>query len=391
MRDAILKAVNDLQLPVKTRRTNTRLANESIPPPRGRLCTPPSVLKALSMSGNVPKYEEGSASLHGRGCSFAMMQDDYDMLVGGLGWFDRSIGYEESDDTVTGITPNEDDDVFYDRKDVEMSDVKTLKYTSDDKETISSTEEDNEDSSHWEDEFPTDAHVFDELRSERDGDVSMTLSPAPEHGSRETSTESKAPLSNRHARTQSSTPQEPAAVMDLTIRSPDTATHRSSPLKPFVRSAFPKAIKTLSLLPNISPSRRILTCFRIADILRAATSPDTTFLEIYTAVISSSRAGLKQHFIFTDLFFPARPPQISGTYVGWQGIDLFEDDTRPFLKARKDKPVMCRAICVLLRKEGSGIKPSAPTAAGIADIRLKVLSIWRAEWGDVGYAKGLIL
>ena len=392
MRDAILKAGNDFELPVKNRRVTTRRANESIPPPRGTLCTPPAVLTELSMSAKVPIYGKESASVQGDGRSSATMQEDYDMLDGGLGWFDRSIEYEGSDETIMGISPNQDDDVFFDRKGDERSDVQTSEYESDDKENISPTETGHDENSHWEDEFPTDAHIFDDLSNERDGDVSMDLWPALEDYSVGTFKEPKPFRSNGVTHTRSSTSlKDSTPVIDFTLCSPDEPPPKSKHLQPFVRPAFPKPIKTSPLLPNVSPTRRILTCFRIADILRAATSPNIILLEIYAAVTSSHRAVSKQHFTFSDLFFPARPPQISGTYVGWQGIDLFEDDTRPFLKARADKPVKCRATCVLLRKEGLGTKSSAPTAAGITNIRLKVLSIWRADWEDVRYAKGLIL
>ena len=182
---------------------------------------------------------------------------------------------------------------------------------------------------------------------------------------------------------------------DQTECSPRNVTPKPVQPVPFIRSGFPNPLSKPSLLPSLSPNGKILTCFRMADILRAASLSGVSFLEIYATVTSSHRRHEEQYFTFSDLFFPSQALQIIGCYVGWRGVDLFEADTLPFLKASLATGILCRAICVPLkgtRRQGTELRGSISNGLSTcAGLKLRVLNIWKASWDDVEYAKGLVL
>jgi hypothetical protein len=204
---------------------------------------------------------------------------------------------------------------------------------------------------------------------------------------------------------------------------------QQKPLPPFLRPSFPKSVPPHSPISNLTPSTRILTCFRTAEYLRAI-SPSLTaplapglLIELYALVTSSTRPGNGiQTFTFADLFFPARPPHLHGSWFGWEGSELFEDDTKVFLGATKDNGKMCRAIVRPKRDikggrrgaraagQGTGSSPLAKKFGaeggspgrvgengqvghgpfGAAAAEVEVLNIWEATWEDIEYVKGIV-
>jgi hypothetical protein len=182
----------------------------------------------------------------------------------------------------------------------------------------------------------------------------------------------------------------------------------------------------------VTRTTRILTCFRTAEYLRAisatenahtttssSSSSSNLLIELYATVTSSTRTNDTQHFTFSDLFFPHRPPHLHGTWCGtWQGSDLFEDDTRTFLSAGKGKGrgKMCRAV-VRAKEGGSGKVAAAvgsssfgggglePESGGLGRegkgesvneilgqvlAEVEVLNVWEADWEDVEYVRGIV-
>lgn len=98
-------------------------------------------------------------------------------------------------------------------------------------------------------------------------------------------------------------------------------------------------------------------------------------LELYARVMSSSREGRLQHFVFHDLYHD-RSPHLEGDFALWDQSRLWELDGRAFLKAEQSpRGLMCRAIAKMKR---DGTK-----------WRLEVLNIWEAGWEDVETVAGI--
>ncbi len=185
-------------------------------------------------------------------------------------------------------------------------------------------------------------------------------------------------------------------------------------LTPFLRPKFPTPVALRSPISNLDPTPRILTCFRTAEYLRIISSFRSTagpLIELYALVTSSTRAVCTQHFTFADLFFPQHPPHLQGTCRTWQGIELYEGDTRPFLLATREKGKLCRAVVrpkklAHLQTTSVGSSPLAggfatnsgsPDWAGgegaqVSCLRpeVEVLNIWEAGWEDVEYVRGIV-
>lgn len=229
------------------------------------------------------------------------------------------------------------------------------------------------------------------------------------------------------------TPRKSSSTANTPIRLPDPLPHTpdSGPIHkhafpkgpsttPFLRPSFPRPVAARSSISNLTPETRILTCFRTAEYLRAISSSRSSpglLVELYALVISSTRVGKAQHFTFADLFFPHRPPHLHGTCTTWQGSELYEDDTRPFLGTTRGHGRLCRAIVRPKRFTGpnSVSTGSAPLVKGFvaeggspgrengngngtgetgrtAALRseIEVLNIWEAAWDDVEYVRGIV-
>ena len=187
---------------------------------------------------------------------------------------------------------------------------------------------------------------------------------------------------------------------------------------PFLRPNFPRPVAARSSVSNLTSETRILTCFRTAEYLRAISSSSPTsglLIELYALVISSTRVGRAQHFTFADLFFPQRPPHLHGTCTIWQGSELYEDDTRPFLGTTREHGRLCRAMVRPKRLTGpysvslgssplvkryatEGGSPGRENGNGNGETgrtsalgsQVEVLNIWEAAWDDVEYVRGIV-
>lgn len=183
------------------------------------------------------------------------------------------------------------------------------------------------------------------------------------------------------------TPPSPVSIITISSTSspirktPTSSLHSTHEIPPFVRSPFPKAVTTRCPIYGVSNRSMLRVCFRIAEVFKAASSQrssdTTTNVEFYAAVTHSTRCADIQTFNFADLFFPTRPPFLTGSCQGWRGSQLYEHDTGSFLDASPTRLRMCRAVGTLTR-----------TVAGQLDV--KILNIWEASWEDVSWVRGIV-
>ena len=237
-----------------------------------------------------------------------------------------------------------------------------------------------------------------------------------------------APSPPRHQPQPFSTPQRPQNIpyVSPTVTSSKSATTSVQSMSPFVRKTPAPLARSHHDIPNLSPSRRLPTVFRIAEIhhllaaLPSASPPsaqayDLT-IELFARIRSSSRDrySTKQHFILGDLFFPQRPPYLQGSFTGWHDSDLFDADTVGLITkpgAEQGRPAaekICRAIVRIgkrrhrdgnhVRHPGSGPSRWSPTDSGPENVSGRaveplegvVWSIWQASWEDVAYTRGVV-
>ncbi|KAF2802255.1 uncharacterized protein BDZ99DRAFT_469029 [Mytilinidion resinicola] len=123
---------------------------------------------------------------------------------------------------------------------------------------------------------------------------------------------------------------------------------------------------------------RLCTCFRIGEAFNlgcnAVRSGKTVIIELYARVSSSWREdGIKQHFVFADLFH-THPPFLEGSYELWKDSDLWDYDSGRFLHDGAAK--MCRCIGKM-KKDGK-------------KWALTILNIWEATWDDIEHVQGII-
>jgi hypothetical protein len=179
------------------------------------------------------------------------------------------------------------------------------------------------------------------------------------------------------------------------------------PMSPFVRSSLPQLTPPQSILPSLIPHRRIPTLFRIAEVHRLLASlppgAPPQRIELYATVVSSRRDFHKktQEFTFADLFFPQRPPYLSGTYIAWTICDLFDEDSAPFLDPASGRK-LCRTIVQASKKSWNGnarqvgssplnMQGGSRGGGKEADVlEVEVLNVWEATWDDVKYVKGIV-
>ncbi|KAI4237466.1 MAG: hypothetical protein LQ349_001832 [Xanthoria aureola] len=150
---------------------------------------------------------------------------------------------------------------------------------------------------------------------------------------------------------------------------------------PFIRPVFPDPIRDRSHVLGLSSRTLLRTCFRIGEALNAGSTALRTrkdaVIELYARVSYSERPArsVKQHFHFADLFSPDKPPFLKGTYGLWKGVGLWDLDSKVFL-GEKGKGKMARVVGRIGREEKT------------RGLEMTVLSIWEANWEDVGICKG---
>lgn len=156
---------------------------------------------------------------------------------------------------------------------------------------------------------------------------------------------------------------------------------------PFIRPPFPKAIRDRSPILGLSNRTVLRTCFRVGEALNAAAVASRTnvdaIIELYARIITSSReasGGYKQFFQFGDVFTD-KPPYLNGTYTFWKGVDLWNNDSKNFL-GEEGRGKMARVLGRIKRKER--VQGQGP------EVEMAVLSVWEADWEDVGTAKGVV-
>ena len=158
-------------------------------------------------------------------------------------------------------------------------------------------------------------------------------------------------------------------------------------VSPFIRPPFPKAVRDRSPILGLNNRTVLRVCFRIGEALNAAAVASRTnvdaVIELYARVASSSReanGGYKQSFQFADLFTD-KPPCLSGTYSLWKGVALWDNDSKELV----GEPGGGKMVRVLGR-----IKRKQPGQGQGSGVEMIVLSIWEADWEEVGVAKGVI-
>ncbi|KAL9123026.1 MAG: hypothetical protein Q9187_000417 [Circinaria calcarea] len=152
---------------------------------------------------------------------------------------------------------------------------------------------------------------------------------------------------------------------------------------PFARPAFPDPVRDRSPILGLSRSVALRTCFRIGEALNAASSAFQNsidiVIELYARITYSKRDGngLKRYFQFADMFRGELPPFLNGSYDVWKGSDLWELDSSELL-GENGKGQIARAVGRIKRDENT------------KTWKMTTLSIWKANWDDVGYAKGVV-
>ena len=176
-------------------------------------------------------------------------------------------------------------------------------------------------------------------------------------------------------------------------------------LKPFMRQApAAQSFARLQQLPSLKAEHRIITCFRIAEVLRLQSTLSESAplagvtIELYAKVTSISRNGATQHLQLADLFFPDRPPYLDATCeLGEEGT-IFDDDVRNLttpkptaagmksnaFRNRKMGSKLCRTIVQVKQKQVAASSPRKQAAD------VKVLSIWETDWEDVERVRGIV-
>ncbi|KAI4136430.1 MAG: hypothetical protein LQ341_005619 [Variospora aurantia] len=150
---------------------------------------------------------------------------------------------------------------------------------------------------------------------------------------------------------------------------------------PFVRCPYPARVRDRSPVFGLSSNTFLRTCFRIGEALNAGSTALRTrtdaVIELYARVLVSERppGSLKQHFQFADIFCPDKPPFLRGTYGLWKGVELWDLDSKVLL-GEKGKGKMVRVVGRMVRDEKTRV------------LELSMLSVWKADWEDVGICKG---
>lgn len=149
---------------------------------------------------------------------------------------------------------------------------------------------------------------------------------------------------------------------------------------PIVRPPFPVQVRDRSPIIGLSSKSLLRTCFRVGEALNvgrhAVRNGKPTIIELYARIASSWREpdGVKQHFVFSDLFHD-HPPFMNGVYELWKGVGLWDYESGRFLNPSEQQRI-CRCI--------------GKTKINGKKWKFVMLNIWEATWDDVDYAKGII-
>ena len=152
---------------------------------------------------------------------------------------------------------------------------------------------------------------------------------------------------------------------------------------PFVRPLFPKSVRDRSPIIGLTSQTVLRTCFRIGEALNAAAiasrSSTEAIIELYARVLHSERqhGSVSQCFQFSDLFTADKPPYLSGSYDLWKSSDLWEHDSKAFLGLGGQGKIARVVGRIKRNRQGLGCK-------------MTVLSIWEANWEDIGWVKGIV-
>ena len=189
-----------------------------------------------------------------------------------------------------------------------------------------------------------------------------------------------------------------------------TAALTPSPiLKAFVRQPLAtEPFPSLPQVPSLKAEHRVLTCFRIAEVLRLhstlpnSASPAGLTTELYARVVASPRHGNEQQIRFADLFFPDRPPYLTATATHDLGDakSLLGDSDRSnttsptrtasCAKSKVDRGAQQESFklyrAIIRLKHTDGTTSSAPRHTADAH----VLSIWETDWEDVERVRGIV-
>lgn len=150
---------------------------------------------------------------------------------------------------------------------------------------------------------------------------------------------------------------------------------------PFVRPPFAPPIRDRSPVIGLSNRTVLRACFRIGEALNAGSTALRTktdaVIELYARVVHSERppGSVKQQFQFADIFSSDKPPFLKGTYGLWKGVELWDLDSKVFL-GEKGQGKMARVVGRMVRDEKT------------RDLEMMMLSVWEADWDDVGICKG---
>ncbi|KAL2012200.1 hypothetical protein VTN00DRAFT_4918 [Thermoascus crustaceus] len=253
-----------------------------------------------------------------------------------------------------------------------------------------------------------------------------------------------------------STSQQSPREVEGEIAPPDYPIGNLGPYQqPFLRSKFPAPVPDRSPIQGLTSSHTLLrTCFRVGEALRlhsaarawAPQSPRTStgdivgntppahftikaeipasttiLIELYAYVTRSYRSGHRQFFTFADLFFPFRPPYLSGVWECWVTDPFCDSDGKEFLgiggrewkrtgkmvtngatsnteciqsngKTNRKDPAgrLCRVIGTLPSGDHSSPAKATEWGSGSNYVMLTVHSIWRAAWEDIEYVRGIV-
>jgi hypothetical protein len=168
-------------------------------------------------------------------------------------------------------------------------------------------------------------------------------------------------------------------------------------LKPFIREA-PAPLKARNpALAFIQPKGRVLTCFRVAEALRFLSkelhapvpvnevgNEASITVELYAKIQLTYRHGLAQMFVFTDIFFPGKPPFLHGRHASWRKC---QQQLGRMLEAKvEEKGVggeLCRAVVIFSIDRSRKVDVNQQ-AEGI------VLSVRPADWEEVRRVRGIV-
>ncbi|KAI0405112.1 hypothetical protein F4802DRAFT_564409 [Xylaria palmicola] len=148
-------------------------------------------------------------------------------------------------------------------------------------------------------------------------------------------------------------PYPKTALAGNEISDTSPALDEAGPLTAFVRPPFPGKVRDRPLIPGMSSTTLLRTCFRtglmISETARCHNHQQDVVFELYAVVTYSSRETLvrKQHFQFADLY-KDRQPYPAATLTDWRTGSQLDKDSSTFLDTREG-PRLCWCMCKPMR------------------------------------------